>query len=308
MRTAWLLLIGTVTTAGAFWVAACGGGAGAPEFQQGERLRVVASVSAVGALADAVGGDLIELEVLAGPGVDVHDFELSPADRRTIDRAHIVVQIGLGLDRFVEKPASKEQLLVLSDGLPVLRDGHEADGAGKGEYDPHVWHDVDNDKQMAMTLAEAFGRIDEGNAEAYMANATALAGRLDAADAEIRALINEIPEENRRVVTNHDALGYFLDRYGLVFVGAVIPALTTSAEPSAKDLVELSDAIKKEGVKAIFAESSIDPKVAEQLAKDTGVKIVEGLYADSLGPAGSGADTIEGMLLANAKKIVEALL
>ncbi|MCA9822889.1 MAG: zinc ABC transporter substrate-binding protein, partial [Dehalococcoidia bacterium] len=138
-------------------------------------------------------------------------------------------------------------------------------------------------------------------------NATELAGRLDAADAEIRALISEIPDKNRKVVTNHDALGYLLDRYGLVFVGAVIPALTTSSEPSAKDLVELADVIKKEGVKAIFAESSVDPKVAEQLAKDTGVKIVEGLYADSLGPAGSGADTIEGMLLANAEKIVEAL-
>lgn len=296
---------------------ACGDDGGAPEFKEGDRLRVVASVAAAGALADAVGGDLIDLEVLAGPGVDVHDFELSPGDRKAIDEAHVVVQIGLGLDAFVEDAASKDQLLVLGEDVPVLREGaHEEEGDEEhadeeedehGEHDPHVWHDVENAKAMAQALAEAFGQIDEANAAAYLANATTLSERLDAADARIRELIDSIPAANRKVVTNHDAIGYFLDRYGLDFVGAVIPAQTTAAEPSVRDLVDLSDLIKQEGVKAIFAESSVDPKVAEQLARDTGVKIIEGLYADSLGEPGSGAETIEGMLLANAEKIAEAL-
>ncbi|MGD9934609.1 MAG: metal ABC transporter substrate-binding protein [Dehalococcoidia bacterium] len=309
--TAFKGLIAMVALA-ALSVAACGDSSKAPEFKDGDRLRVVATVAAVEAVAEAVGGDLIDLSVLAGAGVDVHDFELSPADRRRIDEAHVVAQVGLGLDVFVEKAAAKEQLVVLGEGLPVVRGAEEHDEGedehdDHGDQDPHVWHDVDNTKEMALRLARAFGQIDTANAATYLANAEALGARLDAADAEIKALIDQIPEENRKVVTNHDAIGYFLDRYGLVFVGAVIPAQTTAAEPSAKDLVELSDLIRAEGVKAIFAESSVDPKVAAQLAKDTGVTIVEGLYADSLGPPGSGADTIEGMLLANAKKIAEAL-
>ncbi len=297
----------------AFGASACSDDAGVPPFEEGDRVRVVATVAAVGALAEAVGGDLIDLDVLAGPGVDVHDFELSPADRRKIDEAHLVVQVGLGLDTFVDASASGAQLITLGDDVPVLRsasgetDGVHSDDQDHGDPDPHVWHDVDNAKAMAATLAEAFGRVDEANAATFRAHADALANRLDDADRQIRALIDGIPESNRKVVTNHDAIGYFLDRYGLEFVGAVIPAQTTSAEPSAKDIADLAALIKEEGVKAIFAESSVDPKVAQQLARDTGVRIVEGLYADSLGEPGSGAETIEGMLLANATKIAAAL-
>lgn len=305
-----LLAAATIALLVASVAAACSGDSGAPAFKDGERLRVVASVAAVGALAEAVGGGLVDLDVLAGPGVDVHDFELSPADRRKIAEAHLVVHIGLGLDAFVERSASKGQLVTLGDGLPVLRRAGEPTGdhaSGQEDYDPHVWHDVDNAKAMANALAEAFASVDKANAAAYRANAAALAGRLDATDRQVRALFDAIPVTNRKVVTNHDAIGYFLDRYGLEFVGAVIPARTTAAEPSAKDIASLAALIKEEGVRAIFAESSVDPKVAQQLARDTGVKIIEGLYADSLGPPGSGADTIEGMLLANATKIAEAL-
>ena len=136
----------------------------------------------------------------------------------------------------------------------------------------------------------------------YGANAA-----LSRVDAEIRKLIAEIPAENRKMVTNHDAFGYFIERYGLTFVGAVIPSSNKDAQASAKELAELQDLIKRENVKVIFAEEEVDPKVARELAKDTNVTIVEGLFADSLGKKGSGADTIDGMLLFNARKIAEAL-
>ena len=116
-----------------------------------------------------------------------------------------------------------------------------------------------------------------------------------------------LPKEKRILVTSHDAFGYFLRAYGLTFVGAVIPSTSSEAQPSAKDLAALQDLIRREGVKAIFAEEEIDPKVAREISKDTGVRIVDNLYADSLGKPGSGAETVDGMIVSNARKIAEAL-
>jgi ABC-type Zn uptake system ZnuABC Zn-binding protein ZnuA len=170
-----------------------------------------------------------------------------------------------------------------------------------------VWHDIENDKLMLAAIADALAASDPGHAQAYRANAAAYSAKLDETDRQIKTLLDAIPPQNRKVVTNHDSVGYFLARYGLTFVGAVIPGTSTQSEPSAKDIAELVSLIKKEGVKAIFSEGSVDPKVARQVAKDTGVTIVADLYGDSLGNKGSGAETIDGMLLSNAKKIAEAL-
>lgn len=282
-----------------------------------DRLTVVATIAPVEALARAVAGDRASVRVLAGTGVDPHDFELSPQDRRVLDEADLVIRIGLGIDAFADGVHDR-RLLTLSEGLR-LREGsaheehedeaHDSEDEehAEGEYDPHVWHDPENAKLMATAIANRLAELDPANAATFRANAEALNARLDEADRRIRELIESIPPENRKIVTNHDSIGYFLDRYGLAFVGAVIPSQTTSAEPSAGQIAALIDTIKREGVKAIFAESSLDPAVARQVAADTGVTIVDDLYADSLGAPGSGADTIEGMLVANAEKIAAAL-
>jgi ABC-type Zn uptake system ZnuABC Zn-binding protein ZnuA len=170
-----------------------------------------------------------------------------------------------------------------------------------------VWHNPQNAKVMVENIAAALTAADPENMALFAANADSYKAKLDATDAEVRQLIDQIPAANRKVVTNHDAFGYFFDYYGLEFVGAVIPTSNKDAQSSAKDLAALQDLIKSEGVKAIFAEEEIDPKVARELAVDSGVQAVEGLYADSLGEPGSGAETIDGMLLFNAKKIAEAL-
>ena len=120
-------------------------------------------------------------------------------------------------------------------------------------------------------------------------------------------VLHEIPPDSRKLVTNHDAFGYFAQAFGLKIVGAVIPSVSTEAEPSAADTAALLDTIKKEKVKAIFAESSVNPAVARTIASDAGVKIVDDLFGDSLGKPGSGADTVDGMLLTNARKIADAL-
>ena len=273
------------------------------------KLNVVATIAPTGALTRAVGGDLIELTVLAGSGVDPHEYELTVDGRKAIDRAKVIIRNGLEIDAFLDKAIgeNKAKVVTVTDGLNLI-DGDEAEKkADPNAKDPHVWHDPLNDKAMVDVIAAALAKADSANAAAYMANATAYKAKLDETDRQVRALIDTIPAENRKLVTNHDAFGYFIRRYGLAFVGAVIPSQTTQAEPSAKDIAALVDLIRREKVKAIFAESSIDPKVARQIAKDTGVKIVDDLYGDSLGEPGSGADTIDGLLLANARKIVEAL-
>ena len=269
------------------------------------RLQVVATIPPIAALAREVGADLISLTVLAGVGVDPHEFEIKSDGRKAVDRAAVVLRNGIGIDAFLDKAIKGKlsKVVTVTDGLKLRTEGEGKDA----EQDPHVWHSVENDKAMVDAIVAALSKADAANAEAFKRNGEAYKLKLDAVDIEIRKLIDTIPAANRKMVTNHDAFGYFIDRYGLTFVGAVIPNLTTQAEPSAKDIAALVETIKREKVKAIFAESSVDPKIAAQIAKDTNVKIVDDLYGDSLGEPGSGAESVDGMLLANAKKIVEAL-
>ncbi len=186
-------------------------------------------------------------------------------------------------------------------------DADEHDDHEHGEFDPHVWQDPIRVKVMVANIADALADADPDNADAYRDNAATYEETLDETDAEIRGLIDALPEDNRKIVTNHEAFAYFADRYGLEIVGTVIPGTSSEADPSAGDIAELSELIEHEGVKAIFAEALIDPKVAESLAADTGVEIVYGLYSDQVGEEGSGAETVDGMLLANAEKISAAL-
>jgi zinc/manganese transport system substrate-binding protein/manganese/iron transport system substrate-binding protein len=160
---------------------------------------------------------------------------------------------------------------------------------------------------MVDNIAAALDRADPAHKSTYDANAAAYKKTLDGAAAQVRTILNAIPPANRKLVTNHDALGYFARAFGLKVVGAVIPAVSTQAEPSAAETAALLDTIKREKVKAIFAESNVNPKLAATLAKEAGVKIVDDLYGDSLGEPGSGAETVDGMWLANARKIAEAL-
>ncbi|HET7738921.1 MAG TPA: metal ABC transporter substrate-binding protein [Tepidiformaceae bacterium] len=279
------------------------------------RLQVIATTAQIAALTREAAGDLVELTVLIPPGVDSHDYEPTADDLKAIARADVLFRNGIGLDDFLDDAidnAGGDAIdITVTDGVEVRQSAFEERADEKAdeheEGDPHVWHDPVNAKVMLQNIASALAEADPDNAGTYTANATAYAATLDETDAEIRALIETIPVANRKMVTNHEAFGYFIDRYGLEFVGAVIPSLTTGAEPSAADLAALADLIEEEGVKAIFAESSIDPKIAEQIARDTGVRIVDDLYGDSLGEPGTPEGTLDGMLLANARKIVEAL-
>jgi len=290
--------------------AACGGD---DDGSSSGRPRVMATTAVIGALTQEVAGDLVAVKVLAPAGVDPHDYELTANDQKEIDRAILILRHGLGFDEYLDSAVSSSsnggKVFTVTEGIDLLDAGDHSDGGDgdNGQPDPHVWHDPVRLKVMVENIAEALAASDATNAEAYRANAAAYSAVLDDTDAEIRQLIDTIPAANRKIVTVHDSFSYFIDRYGLEFIGSVIPATTTAAEPSARDLAALQDTIKAEGVKAIFGENSADPRIARQLAADAGVPFVDDLFGDSLGDPGTAEATVHGMLLANARTIAEAL-
>ncbi|MGE0600132.1 MAG: metal ABC transporter substrate-binding protein [Dehalococcoidia bacterium] len=285
----------------ALLLASCGSGGPSTT---GSGISVVATTTQIGALTRAVAGEDVALTVLLPAGADAHDFEPDPQAVRKIGAAKVILRNGLGLDDWlddtIDAAGGSAEVVTVTDGIEVRR-------SDEGDPDPHVWHDPTNAKIMVDNIVAALSAADPSNAALFASNGEAYKRVLDDTDAEVRRLINEIPAANRKVVTNHDAFGYFFDRYGLELIGAIIPSSSKDAQTSAKELADLQDLIKAEGVKAIFAEEEVDPKIARELASDTGVTIVEGLYADSLGAPGSGTETVDGMLLFNARKISEAL-
>jgi zinc/manganese transport system substrate-binding protein len=272
----------------------------------GDRIRVVATTVQITALTTAVAGDRLELKGIIPAGVDPHEFEPTASDLVAIEGATLVLRHGIGLDDWLDRTlkASKRATIVTVTRGVRLQKGEED---GKSVDDPHVWHDPANAKRMVDNIVAALARVDPPHRTAYETNGAAYKTRLDEARTQAQAILNAIPSGSRKLVTNHDALGYFAKAFGLTIVGAVIPSVSTQAEPSAGETAKLLRTIRREKVKAIFAESNVNPKLADTLAKEAGVKIVEGLYGDSLGPPGSGADTVEGMWLANARKIADAL-
>jgi ABC-type Zn uptake system ZnuABC Zn-binding protein ZnuA len=270
------------------------------------RLSVVATTVQITALAKEVSGDLVELKGLVPAGADPHEFEPRAGDLVAVEGADLILRHGIGLDDWLDrtlKAGKKAKLVTVTAGVRLRKETEE----GKVVEDPHVWHDPVNAKRMVDTIAAALDRADPTHKATYDANAAAYKKKLDAAAAQVRAILNEIPPANRKLVTNHDAFGYFAKAYGLKIVGAVIPSVSTQAEPSAGEVAKLLETIKRERVKAIFAESSVNPKLATALAKEAGVTIVDDLYGDSLGQPGSGAETLDGMWLVNARKIANAL-
>jgi ABC-type Zn uptake system ZnuABC Zn-binding protein ZnuA len=275
----------------------------------GNGLRVVATTTQVADFARNVGGDRIQVTQLLKPNVDPHDYETSPADVAAIARADVVVKNGVGLEKFLDDAITSAgftgTVVDSSAGVSV----HPGDAEEK-EGDPHIWHDPTNAKIMVRNIANAFEAKDPAGKAAYEANYTSYAAKLDALDKTIRARIDSLPPGQRKLVTNHDAFGYYIARYQLQFVGSIIPSFDSSAELSGKDIADLVAKIKAAGVKAIFSESSLPPKTAEAIGREAGVTVVEGedaLYGDTLGPAGSGGATYLEMEQHNTDTIVRAL-
>jgi zinc/manganese transport system substrate-binding protein len=299
--------------------AASGGSASA-----GTKLAVVATTPEVADFVRAVGGSDVAVTQVIKPNVDPHDYEPTPADIKAIGEAKLVVKNGVGLeewlDQTIESAGFKGTVVDTSQGVTLREGGHEEEGEHAGEeaegehageeHDPHIWHNPQNAKIMVSNIEKGLAAADPAHATAFAGNRTAYAARLDKLDADNEAAFAKIPAGQRKLVTNHDAFGYYVDRYKLEFVGSVIPSLDTSAELSAKQLNDLVAKIRATGTKAIFTESSLPPKSAEAIAQQAGVKVIGGddaLFGDSLGAEGTPQGTYLGAEQHNTQVIVAGL-
>jgi zinc/manganese transport system substrate-binding protein len=295
-----------VTSAVVLLLAACGGAATDPDAP--EPLQLMTTTTILGDVARNVAGADAAVEVLYPVGADPHGFQPSSQDVASLEEADLVIANGLGLEEGLtdvldglEEDGAK--ILEVAEGLeplPFAGEGGETGG------DPHVWFDPLRVGDAARSIAVELSSIDPG--VDWMGRAETYASELSAADEEIVEILAAVPIEDRKLITNHDSLAYFAQRYGFEIVGVVVPGGSTLAEPSSAELATLVDLIEDEGVRAIFVETTESPVLAEAIAAEVaeGVAVVQ-LHTGSLGKPGSGAETLIGMLTSNAERIAEAL-
>jgi ABC-type Zn uptake system ZnuABC Zn-binding protein ZnuA len=280
---------------------------------EGDLLRVVATTNIIGDVVKNVGHDQIALTVLMDVGVDPHSYVPTPAHAAALHDAHLIFANGLGLEADLEEmfaSAGGDAIRIhLSDDLGTLlaAEGteHEGDSSEEGGADPHVWFDVQNVIKWVKAIEQALSALDPDNAPTFTEHARAYTSELQLLDDWIEDQVDSLPVDGRELITNHPAFGYFAERYGLTQIGAVYP-VSPSAEPSAQDIAALEDAIRDYDVPAVFTESTVNAKLAKQIADDTGVALVQ-LYSGSLGEPGSGAETYLQFMRYNASTIVKAL-
>jgi zinc/manganese transport system substrate-binding protein len=282
----------------------CGGTSGS-----GGQLAVVATTTQIGDFVREVGGRAVAVDQILQPNTDPHEYEPRPSDVEGAAEAGLVFANGDGLDEWIEKVVSDSgsgaEIVDLGMLVPDRLPG-ETSGAEASRYDPHWWHDPRNAEAAVRAIERRLVAADPAHRRAFESNADSYLAKLRALDAGIARCMDSVPASRRKLVTDHDAFGYFARRYGIEVVGAVIPSQTTEAQPSAKDLSALAELIDRERVKAIFPESSLSPKVAEAIARQTGATTRYSLYGDTLGPAGSSGATYLGMEVANANAMVRA--
>jgi ABC-type Zn uptake system ZnuABC Zn-binding protein ZnuA/ABC-type Mn2+/Zn2+ transport system permease subunit len=281
-------------------------GCGSSSSDSGQ-LKVVATTTQIGDFVREVGGNAVAVDQILQPNTDPHEYEPRPSDVAGAAEAKLVFANGDELDSWVEQivsdSGSEAEIVDLGAIVPERRPG-ESSGAEASRYDPHWWHDPRNAEAAVAAIERHLAAADPSHRREFERNARAYLAKLRTLDAGIARCMSAVPASSRKLVTDHDAFGYFADRYGIEVVGAVIPSQTTQAQPSAKDLAALAKLIEREQVKAIFPESSLSPKVAEAIASQTGDSSSYTLYGDTLGPEGSSGATYLKMEAANANAMV----
>lgn len=298
---AWLLAAGLVA-------AACSG----DQTESGQAgARVIATTTMLGDLTRNVVGDEGSVEVLLPVGVDPHDYQASARQVAAIQEADLIVANGMGLEEGLEDALDGAErdgvrVLYLGEQLEPLPFAAEGGNSDHGAYDPHVWLDPIRMAEAARILGDELEEVASGGT--WTDRAEDYAVMLTDLDTEIRTMFSSIPAERRKLVSNHTALGYFAARYDFDVIGAVIPGGSTLGEPSSAELAKLVEVMERDGISVVFAENTEPSALAEAVATEVGngVDVVE-LYTGSLGEPGSDADTLIGMLRANANLIAEAL-
>jgi manganese/iron transport system substrate-binding protein len=273
----------------------------------GENLVVVATTTIVGDVVHNVGGDAISLSVLLPVGTDPHSFQPAPQDVAKVARARMVIMNGAGLEEFMKpllENAGRQTVLVdASQGIKLLQAPAGGDHQGG---DPHVWMDPNNVMVWVKNVEAALSKEDPNNTATFHANAEVYLKSLEDLDAWVREQVSQVPQENRKLVTDHQDLGYFANRYGFQIVGSIIPGFSTEAEPSAQELASLEDSIRSLGIKSIFVGKSFNHALAQRVAGDTHTQIVV-LLSGSLTETGGEADNYLDYIRYDVNAVVAAL-
>jgi zinc/manganese transport system substrate-binding protein len=266
-----------------------------------ERLNVVASFSILADFVQNVGGDRVNLTTLVGADGDTHVYTPAPSDAKRIADANLVVINGLGLEgwlpRLVQSSASKAQIVTASKGIAPLRHGSEAD--------PHAWQSVPNAKIYVTNIRDALAAADPANADVFRDRARAYLEKLETLDREVRAAVADIPPERRKVISTHDAFGYFAAEYGIAFIAPL--GVSTETEPSARDIAAIIGQIKASKIPAVFVENISDDRLIRRIAAETGAKVGGTLISDGLTGEKGPAPTYIDMVRHNIKALTSAL-
>jgi ABC-type Zn uptake system ZnuABC Zn-binding protein ZnuA len=260
---------------------------------------VVATTTQVADMTRAVAGNAIAVKQILEPNADPHEYEPRPSDAQAVASAKLVIRSGGDVDDWlgglINQAGGKATVTTLIDH--VQRHGS----------DPHWWQDPRNGIAAVEAIRTALTKADPKHADGYRARATAYEAKLRKLDSGIQACVAKLPRSQRKLVTSHDALGYYARRYGFKVIGAAIPSLSTQAQPSGKATQRLVSQIKRLHVAAIFPESSLNPKLEQAIARDAGARVGGALWADTLGATGSTGATYAGSLAANTRTIVSSL-
>ncbi|MBT3045702.1 MAG: metal ABC transporter substrate-binding protein [gamma proteobacterium symbiont of Ctena orbiculata] len=266
---------------------------------------VVATFSILGDMVRQVGGDRVHVTTLVGPDADGHVYQPTPADARSVAETSLLIVNGLGfegwIDRLTEASGYKGPVVTATTGV-------EPAGAGDndhGEIDPHAWQSLANARIYVRNIADGLAVIDPAGAEIYHSNATRYTKEIDAVEARVRETFGSLPVERRKVVTSHDAFGYFSATYGIEFYAPV--GVNTEAEASAGDIARLIRQINKEKIPAVFVENISDRRLLDQIVRETGARIGGTLYSDALSKADGPAGTYLDMMRHNIRVLVDAL-
>ncbi len=264
---------------------------------------VVASTTQVADLTRAVAGERADVVGVLAANSDPHEYEPRPSDAAAIADAGLVVRSGgdvdIWLDELVDSSGTEAAVLSLIDSVQTISAGDDTD--------PHWWQSPANAVVATEAIRDALIEVDPAGRETYEANAAAYGRELERLDRAIAGCIDSIPAPQRKLVTSHDSLAYFADRYGIDVVGATIPALTTQAQPSAGETAELIELIRDQEVAAVFGEAGVSTELEQAVADETQAEVGGELYADTLGPDGSQTATYVGAMRANAAAIAEGL-
>lgn len=266
-----------------------------------DRLNVVASFSIIADFVRNVGGDRISVTTLVGPNGDVHVYTPPPSDARKIADARLLVINGLGLEgwlpRLLQSSGSKAAIVVAAEGITPLKLGSEAD--------PHAWQSVENAKVYVTNIRDALVAADPADADYFRQGCDSYLAKLDALDREVRAAVDKIPPERRKVISTHDAFGYFAKAYGVAFIAPL--GVSTESEPSARDIARIIAQIRADKIPAVFLENISDDRLMRRISEETGAKIGGTLYSDSLTGENGPAPTYIAMVSHNIRALTRAL-